>query len=91
MRGNLPRIFMNSAMPLRSKDLMTHLTNTIMLADSREPHAQHHSNGTSMIANAIAEEMGLDRDTQEAAALAASLMNVGKIKASRQCCLRRKF
>ncbi len=70
-----------SAAMARQKSLLSHLINTlIMLVDSRDPHAQNHSNRVSMVAEAVAKHMALDRVDIETTRLAASLMNVGKIK-----------
>lgn len=65
----------------RQKSLLSRLVNTlIMLVDSRDPNAQHHSNGVKMVAEAIAGHMALSEEMKETTILAASLMNVGKIK-----------
>ena len=67
----------------KQRSLLSHLIDTlVMLVDSRDPHAQHHSNNVAMVAEAVAEHMALSPDLQETVSLAASLMNVGKINAS---------
>lgn len=76
----------------KQRHLMSHLTNTlIMLVDSRDPHAQHHSNGVAMIAAAIAEQMDLSPLMKETTSLAASLMNVGKIKTADNLLLQKEL
>lgn len=66
----------------KQKTLLSHLIDTlIMLVDSRDPNAQHHSNNVEIVAGAIAQHMHLSADMQETTMLAASLMNVGKINA----------
>lgn len=65
----------------RQKSLLSRLIDTlIMLVDSRDPHAQNHSNHVALIAGSVATHMALDEPMHETTVLAASLMNVGKIK-----------
>lgn len=65
----------------KQRALQMHLTNTlVMLVDSRDPHAQHHSNGVAFIAAGIAAALDLPEGMQQTTSLAALLMNVGKIK-----------
>jgi PAS domain S-box-containing protein len=51
----------------------------LTVVDSRDPYAANHSMQVSVVARAIAEEMGLDDIMAEAAEIAGSLMNVGKL------------
>lgn len=53
----------------------------VSLVDSRDPHAQGHSECVAYIAHEIAVEMQLSEDEIRATTLAGRLMNVGKIKA----------
>lgn len=51
----------------------------LTVVDSRDPFAANHSMQVSVVARAIAEEMGLDDVMSETAETAGSLMNVGKL------------
>ncbi len=66
----------------RHEATLDQLVDTLVeLVDSRDPYAQHHSNGVCLVAKAIAEQMDLDPTLQTACAEAGKLMNVGKIRA----------
>jgi PAS domain-containing protein len=59
---------------------LRHLVRTLLtIVDSRDPYAANHSVQVGVVARAIAEEMALDAELVEAAEMAGSLMNVGKL------------
>lgn len=49
------------------------------VVDRRDPFAAHHSKRTAEVAQAIADEMGLDAEATKTVGAAARLMNLGKI------------
>lgn len=63
----------------RRERTLKHLVQTLIsILDRRDPHAADHSRHVSMVARAIAEEMGLDSADINAAETAGQLMNLGK-------------
>lgn len=63
----------------RRERTLKHLVQTLIsILDRRDPHAADHSRRVSMVAHAIAEEMGLDEADISAAETAGQLMNLGK-------------
>ncbi len=59
---------------------LRHLVRTLLtIVDSRDPYAANHSVQVAVVARAVAEEMALDAELVEAAEMAGSLMNVGKL------------
>lgn len=64
------------------ENTLNQLVDTLVeLVDSRDPYAQHHSNGVALIARALGEQLELEPPLRRAAAEAGKLMNVGKIRA----------
>ena len=56
------------------------LVRTVLtIVDSRDPYAANHSVQVSVVARAVAEEMGLPDELVDTAEMAGSLMNVGKL------------
>jgi PAS domain S-box-containing protein len=64
----------------RRERTLDQLVRTLLtVVDRRDPYAADHSTQVATVARAIAEEMSLDDETVEAAAVAGSVMNLGKI------------
>jgi PAS domain S-box-containing protein len=63
----------------RRERTLKHLVQTLIsILDRRDPHAADHSRRVSVVARAVAEEMGLDDSDAGAAETAGQLMNLGK-------------
>ena len=64
----------------RRERTLNKLVQTLLtVVDRRDPYSANHSAQVSTVARAIANEMGLDSEIVETAAVAGSMMNVGKI------------
>lgn len=64
----------------RSERTLNRLVQTLLtVVDRREPYSANHSAQVATVARAIAGEMSLDDEISETAAVAGSMMNVGKI------------
>lgn len=67
----------------RERMLKQVIETLVAVVDRRDPYAAGHSARVGVLARAIAEEMGLDPLQAEAAEIAGSLMNFGKVLVSR--------
>jgi HD-GYP domain-containing protein (c-di-GMP phosphodiesterase class II) len=68
----------------RQEQTFRQLVDTLIaVVDRRDPYAAGHSIRVGMIAKAIAKQMELDEQSVEAAEIAGSLMNLGKIMVPR--------
>jgi PAS domain S-box-containing protein len=63
----------------RERTLNQMVATLMAVVDKRDPYAGHQSERTSALARAIAEEMQADPVTVQTAAIAGSVMNIGKI------------
>jgi PAS domain S-box-containing protein len=64
----------------RRERTLNQLVQTLLtVVDRRDPFSANHSARVATVARAIAEEMGLDDEIAETAAVAGGMMNVGKI------------
>jgi PAS domain S-box-containing protein len=64
----------------RRERTLNKLVQTLLtVVDRRDPYSANHSAQVSTVARAIANEMGLDSEIVETAAVAGNMMNVGKI------------
>ncbi len=69
----------------RREQMLRQVIDTLVaVVDRRDPYATGHSLRVGQLAKAIAEEMGLDKIQVEAAEIAGSLMNFGKVLVSRR-------
>jgi HD-GYP domain-containing protein (c-di-GMP phosphodiesterase class II) len=67
----------------RERMLRQVIDTLVAVVDRRDPYAAGHSARVGQLSKAIAEEMGLDANLIEAAEIAGSLMNFGKVLVSR--------
>lgn len=67
----------------RERMLRQVIKTLVAVVDRRDPYAAGHSERVGQLARAIASEMGLDERQMEAAEIAGSLMNFGKVLVSR--------
>jgi HD-GYP domain-containing protein (c-di-GMP phosphodiesterase class II) len=63
----------------RERNLQQLVQTLVTVVDRRDPHAAHHSSRVAIAARATAGEMGLEEVLVETAAIAGSLLNLGKI------------
>lgn len=63
----------------RARTLNQLVQTLLTVVDRRDPYAANHSTRVAIVARAIAEEMDADEETAETAAIAGSMMNIGKI------------
>lgn len=69
----------------RREQMLRQVIETLVaVVDRRDPYAAGHSSRVGQLSRAIAEEMGLDATHVEAAEIAGSLMNFGKVLVSRR-------
>ena len=68
----------------RERMLRQVIDTLVAVVDRRDPYAAGHSGRVGQLARLIAEEMGLDAILVEAAEIAGSLMNFGKVLVSRR-------
>lgn len=69
----------------RREQMLRQVIDTLVaVVDRRDPYATGHSKRVGQLSKAIAEEMGLDKIDIEAAEIAGSLMNFGKVLVSRR-------
>lgn len=69
----------------RREQMLRQVIETLVaVVDRRDPYASGHSSRVGQLSKAIAEEMGLDPVLIEAAEIAGSLMNFGKVLVSRR-------
>ncbi len=69
----------------RREQMLRQVIDTLVaVVDRRDPYATGHSKRVGQLSKAIAEEMGLDKVDIEAAEIAGSLMNFGKVLVSRR-------
>ncbi|MDD3181446.1 MAG: PAS domain-containing protein [Alphaproteobacteria bacterium] len=69
----------------RREQMLKHVIDTLVaVVDRRDPYASGHSLRVGQLSKVIAEEMGLERVLIEAAEIAGSLMNFGKVLVSRR-------
>ncbi len=68
----------------RRESMLRQVINTLVaVVDRRDPYAAGHSARVGQLSRVIAEEMGLNKNNIEAAEIAGSLMNFGKVLVSR--------
>ena len=63
----------------RNKTLNELVETIVALVDRRDPDAAHHSKRVAELAGAIAQQLELSADMEEAAAMAGRLVNIGKL------------
>lgn len=63
----------------RERNLQQLVQTLVTVVDRRDPHAAHHSSRVAIAARATAGEMGIEEVLVETAAIAGSLLNLGKI------------
>jgi len=69
----------------RREQMLRQVIDTLVaVVDRRDPYATGHSKRVGQLSKAIAEEMGMDKTDIEAAEIAGSLMNFGKVLVSRR-------
>ncbi len=69
----------------RREQMLRQVIDTLVaVVDRRDPYASGHSSRVGQLSRAIAQEMGLDAKLVEAAEIAGSLMNFGKVLVSRR-------
>ncbi len=68
----------------REHTLRQLVTTLATVIDGRDPYAARHSRMVAEVAEAIAEDMGLDDVTVETAEIAGALMNLGKVLVPRE-------
>lgn len=69
----------------RREQMLRQVIDTLVaVVDRRDPYATGHSKRVGQLSKAIAEEMGMDKVDIEAAEIAGSLMNFGKVLVSRR-------
>jgi PAS domain S-box-containing protein len=63
----------------RERTLNRLVATLLAVVDRRDPYSANHSARVATVARAIANEMGLDAEISETAAVAGGMMNIGKI------------